>query len=145
MGAEVRLRALDPGRDRRLLERLWEAALGPPGRCCPGGLDIVREGLVAERRRDPGPAGGAGDHEGVGVVAVDSAGSIQLLLVDPAHRRRGVGTRLLAAGLERLGALGAGTVGLGSGGDDYIWPGCRTTCRRRSASSPRSGGASTTP
>jgi GNAT superfamily N-acetyltransferase len=34
-----------------------------------------------------------------------------------------VGTRLLAAGLERLGALGAVTVGLGSGGHDCIWPG----------------------
>jgi ribosomal protein S18 acetylase RimI-like enzyme len=46
-----------------------------------------------------------------------------LLLVDPAAQRRGVGTRLLAAGLARLGALGAETVGLGSGGGDYLWPG----------------------
>ena len=59
----------------------------------------------------------------VGVVAVDPAGSIPLLLVDPAQQRRGVGTRLLEAGMARLGELGANTVGLGSGGDDYIWPG----------------------
>ena len=165
MAAEVRLRALDPRRDRRLLERLWDAALGPGWPVLPGGLDIVRDGLVAERRRGPGaaggsrgpgpgggsggpgasgglsgpgPAGGSGEHgsgehrsgehgsggpEGVGVVAVDPGGSIQLLLVDPAHQHRGVGTRLLAAGLERLGVLGAGMVGLGGGGDDYIWPG----------------------
>ena len=57
------------------------------------------------------------------MVALDPAGSIPLLLVDPAVQRQGVGTRLLEAGLERLGQLGATTVGLGSGGDDYIWPG----------------------
>jgi len=48
---------------------------------------------------------------------------VTLRAPDPAHRRRGVGTRLLAAALHRLGALGARTVTLGSGGEDYIWPG----------------------
>jgi hypothetical protein len=57
------------------------------------------------------------------VVVIDPAGSIPLLLVDPAHQRRGVGTRLLDGAMERLGELGAATVGLGSGGDDYLWPG----------------------
>jgi mycothiol synthase len=118
MDAELRLRALEPGRDRPLLERLWDAALGPVWPLLPGGVDIVRDGIVAERRRGGGPGG-----EVLGVVAVDPAGSIPLLLVDPAVQRQGVGTRLLEAGLERLGAVGAGTVGLGSGGDDYIWPG----------------------
>jgi GNAT superfamily N-acetyltransferase len=116
MAADLHLRALDPGRDRPLLERLWGAALGPVWPPLPGGLDLVRDGLVAERPR------GGGD-QALGVVAVDAAGSIPLLLVDPAARRQGVGTRLLAAGLERVGALGATTVGLGSGGHDYIWPG----------------------
>jgi GNAT superfamily N-acetyltransferase len=117
MGADLRLRALDPGRDRPLLGRLWEAGLGPVWPLLPGGLDLVRDGLVAERPRQ-----GGGD-QALGAVAVDPAGSIPLLLVDPAAQRQGVGTRLLAAALERLGALGADTVGLGSGGDDYIWPG----------------------
>jgi GNAT superfamily N-acetyltransferase len=118
MGADVRLRALDPGRDRPLLERLWAAALGPVWPLLPGGLDIVRDGIVAERRDSGGKDGAA-----LGMVAVDPAGSIPLLLVDPAHQRRGVGTRLLEAGLARLGEVGTVTVGLGSGGDDYIWPG----------------------
>ena len=113
MGVDARLRVLEPAGDRRLLERLWEAALGPVWPLLPGGLDIVGDGLVAEGR------GG----EGLGAVAVDPAGSIPLLLVDPAHQRQGVGTRLLEAGLGRLRELGAGTAGLGSGGDDYIWPG----------------------
>ena len=124
MDAELRLRALDPGRDRPLLERLWERALGPVWPLLPGGLDIVRDGLVAERPRGGGRGGQAPEGgEALGMVAVDPAGSIPLLLVDPAAQRQGVGTRLLEAGLERLGALGAGTVALGSGGDDYIWPG----------------------
>ena len=118
MDAELRLRALDPGRDRPLLERLWERALGPVWPLLPGGLDIVRDGLVVEPRRGGGPGGGA-----LGMVAVDPAGSIPLLLVDPAVQRRGIGTRLLEAGLERLGTLGARKAELGGGGDDYLWPG----------------------
>jgi ribosomal protein S18 acetylase RimI-like enzyme len=112
MGDGLRLRELDPGGDRRLLERLWEAALGPVWPLLPGGLDIVGAGVVAE-------AGGGA----LGAVAIDPAGSVQLLLVDPASRRRGVGTRLLEAALERLRGSGAATAHLGSGGDDYIWPG----------------------
>jgi GNAT superfamily N-acetyltransferase len=124
MDVDVRLRALDPVRDRPLLERLWEAALGPVWPLLPGALDIVRDGFVAEGRPGGNARGGRGwGDEALGVVAVDPAGSIPLLLVDPAARHRGLGTRLLEAGLGRLGELGVGTVGLGSGGDDYIWPG----------------------
>jgi ribosomal protein S18 acetylase RimI-like enzyme len=36
---------------------------------------------------------------------------------------RGLGTRLLAAGLERLRAAGTATARLGGGGLDYLWPG----------------------
>jgi GNAT superfamily N-acetyltransferase len=106
------LRALDPAGDRPRLEALWEAALGGAWPVLPAGLDLLRAGVVAEER---GVA--------VGVAATDPAGSIPLLLVDPAHQRRGVGTGLLAAALQRLAALGVQTVALGSGGEDYIWPG----------------------
>jgi GNAT superfamily N-acetyltransferase len=124
MGEDLRLRALDPERDRALVERLWEVALGPVWPVLPGALELIRDGLVAERRagRDR-PDGGAGSRQPLGVVVLDPAGSIPLLLVDPACQRRGVGSRLLEAGMTRLGELGVTTVGLGSGGDDYIWPG----------------------
>jgi beta-N-acetylhexosaminidase len=143
MGGSYRIRPLDPERDRPLLERRWEAALGSVWPLTPGALDLVKEGLVAERgdggnhsESGPGETDGAGHGlaavaadpvdragRGVGVVAVDPAGSIPLLVVDPAYQRRGVGTRLLEAGMARLGRLGATTVALGSGGSDYIWPG----------------------
>ena len=112
MGEDLRLRALDPERDRALLERLWAAALGPVWPVLPGALELLQHGLVAERAE-----------HGVGAVALDPAGSIPLLLVDPADQRRGVGTRLLQAGMARLGELGVTTAGLGSGGDNYVWPG----------------------
>jgi len=143
MGGSYRIRPLDPEWDRPLLERLWEAALGSVWPLTPGALDLVKEGLVAERgdggnhsESGPGETDRAGHGlaavaadpvdragRGVGVVAVDPAGSIPLLVVDPAYQRRGVGTRLLEAGMARLGRLGATTVALGSGGSDYIWPG----------------------
>ena len=66
MDGELRLRALDRGRDRPLLERLWDVALGPVWPLLPGGLDLVRDGIVAEGRgggrvgRAGGGPGGAG-------------------------------------------------------------------------------------
>lgn len=123
MGETYGIRRFDPGRDRPLLGRLWEAALGSVWPLRPDALDLVKEGLVAEREDGSGPGQGDLTGRGVGIVAVDPAGSVPLLVVDPAHQRRGVGTRLLEAAMARLGQLGATTVALGSGGDDYIWPG----------------------
>jgi GNAT superfamily N-acetyltransferase len=112
----VRLRDLDPCGDRPALERLWAAAIGDAWPVVPAALALLRTGVVAE-------AGG----EPVGVVAVEAGaerqGGVQLLLVDPSVQRRGIGTRLLEAGIERLWALGVTTIALGSGGDDYLWPG----------------------
>ena len=124
MDEDVRLRDLDPERDRPLLERLWAAALGPVWPLLPGALELVRAGVVAEAAGGASPGGDGGPAAvGLGLVAIDPAGSIPLLLVHPAARRRGIGTRLLEAGMARLAELGAATVGLGGGGTDYIWPG----------------------
>jgi GNAT superfamily N-acetyltransferase len=106
------IRELDPAGDREALGRLWRAALAPAWPLLPAGVDLLTGGLVAEQGGRP-----------VGAVAVDPAGGVQLLLVDPARQRRGVGTALLAAAMERLAAAGAGTVRLGCGGADYLWPG----------------------
>ena len=116
MAHPVLRRDLDPPGDRAVLERLWAAAIGHVWPVLPAGLDLLRTGVVAEVAGEP-----------VGVVCVeagdDRRGGVQLLLVDPAVRRRGIGTRLLEAGTERLRALGVTAVALGSGGYDYLWPG----------------------
>ena len=78
----------------------------------PVGIKLVSEGLVAEAGSLP-----------VGIVAVDPAGSIPLILVDPGYQRRGIGTGLLEAALGQARAGGASTVAAGSGGAAYIWPG----------------------
>jgi GNAT superfamily N-acetyltransferase len=75
-------------------------------------VDLARTGLVAEMAGEP-----------AGAVALDPAGSIQLLLVEPARQRQGVGSALLEAALERFASAGAGMPSLGGGGGDYIWPG----------------------
>jgi predicted N-acetyltransferase YhbS len=110
------LRDLDPLGDRSGLERLWAAAIGDVWPVLPAGLDLLRTGVVAEAAGEP-----------VGVVCVeagdDRQGGVQLLLVDPAVQGRGIGTRLLEAGIERLRTSGVTGVALGSGGHDYLWPG----------------------
>ena len=75
----------------------------------PAGIGQLDEGLVAQ----------AG-HVRVGFAALDAAGSIPLILVEPAYQRRGIGTGLLDAALRQLRA---GGVTAGSGGAVYIWPG----------------------
>jgi beta-N-acetylhexosaminidase len=51
------------------------------------------------------------------------AGSIPLILVDPAYQRRGIGTSLLEGALGRVRAGGAAGVTAVSGGRSYVWPG----------------------
>lgn len=111
----MQLRPLDPHRDRKALEGLWRAALMPAWPLLPDGLDLVRDGIVADE-----------DERVVGAVAVEPAGSILLLLVHPRHQRRGIGTALLDAAMDRVRAAGAARVGLGSGGPGYVWPGVPT-------------------
>jgi len=50
-------------------------------------------------------------------------GAVGVVLVDPAHRRRGVGRRLALAVVERLASLGVEGVGAGSPALYRFWPG----------------------
>jgi beta-N-acetylhexosaminidase len=59
----------------------------------------------------------------VGFAAVDRAGSIPLILVQPRMQRRGVGTRLLAEAADVLRASAVTRAHAASGGSSYIWPG----------------------
>ncbi|HEY8546716.1 MAG TPA: GNAT family N-acetyltransferase [Acidimicrobiales bacterium] len=111
------VRRLDPHRDRAAVARLWAAALDPSWPVLPDALDLLGAGYVVQV-----------DRSVVGVVAHDPRGSILLLAVDPAHQRRGHGTRLLDHALADLRAAGARSARLGAGGDRYIWPGLPTSC-----------------
>jgi GNAT superfamily N-acetyltransferase len=56
----------------------------------------------------------------VGFAALDAAGSILLILVEPGYQRRGIGTGLLEAALQKVVRAGtASTVTAGSGGAGY--------------------------
>lgn len=104
------LRPYDPGADRSIVETLWAAALAPTWPVLPGPIDTLRAGLVAESDGQP-----------VGFVAIDAQGSVPLIVVAPAHQRRGVGRALLDAAFDQLAPVER--VRLGSGGAAYIWPG----------------------
>ena len=108
----MRLRPLDPIRDRARMERLWLAALAPTWPVLPDVLDRVPGGLLAEAGGRP-----------AGAVVIHPAGSVALLVVAPEHRRRGVATELLDAAVASLRAGGAGRVTLATGGGAYVWPG----------------------
>jgi beta-N-acetylhexosaminidase len=76
------------------------------------GIAAITEGLVAESGAGP-----------VGFAAVDRAGSIPLILVQPRSQRRGVGTELLAEALTLVRGYGVTRVHAAGGGSSYIWPG----------------------
>jgi ribosomal protein S18 acetylase RimI-like enzyme len=105
-------RSFSPAADRAAVASLWQAALAPVWPPLPGAIAILTDGVLA-----------VGDGRPAGFAAVDIAGSIPLLLVHPAHQRRGIGTALAGAALRRLHAAGATKATAGSGGTSTIWPG----------------------
>jgi GNAT superfamily N-acetyltransferase len=107
-----RIRPFAQAADREWAEGLWLAAMPAAWPLLPAGLAVLGDGLVAEAGTGP-----------VGLVAVDMAGSIPLILVHPAWQGRGIGTGLMTAALDRLRTGGVSEVTAGSGGDSYIWPG----------------------
>jgi GNAT superfamily N-acetyltransferase len=112
MSGDWVLRPFRGAADHGRVEALWLAALEGRWPLLPRAITMVRDGFFAVE-------GG----RTVGCVAVDLAGSVPLVLVAPGHQRRGIGTGLLSAALDRLRAAGVSTVHAGSGGTDCIWPG----------------------
>ncbi|MGH9212359.1 MAG: GNAT family N-acetyltransferase [Acidimicrobiales bacterium] len=94
---------------------LWEHALAPTWPLLPAGLQVLRDGYVAER-----------DGQVVGMVGTDPAGSVTLVIVHPDHRRQGIGRQLVERALADFRAAGLTAVTAGSGGRDHIWPGIPT-------------------
>jgi len=107
-----RIRPFAPVADREWAEGLWVAAMASSWPLLPAGIALLTDGLVAEAEAGP-----------VGLVGVDLAGGILLILIHPACQGRGIGTGLLAAAVDLLRAGGTREVRAGSGGRAYIWPG----------------------
>ena len=81
----------------------------------------------------------------LGLVGVDLAGSVPLIMVRRAAQRRGIGTALMDAALERLRGAGVDRAGLASGGDGLHLAGrAERPCRAPRHSSNTPGGASRT-
>lgn len=97
--------------DRDVIGALWLAALAPARPRLPAGIARIGDGFLAVEGDRP-----------VGFAGVDTAGGIPLLVVDPEHQRRGIGTALVHAASELLGGAGVTEVSAGGGGS-YIWPG----------------------
>jgi beta-N-acetylhexosaminidase len=108
----VQIRPYRPAAECPWVEELWAAAMPPAWPVLRAGIAALTEGLVAESSAGP-----------VGFAAVDLAGSIPLILVQPRAQRRGVGTQLLAAAADVLRASAVTRVQAASGGSSYIWPG----------------------
>jgi beta-N-acetylhexosaminidase len=116
MLSAVTPRPYEPARDEAAVLALWEACLGGSW---PIGAEAFRatigESFVAE------VAGRI-----VGFAATQSAaarGGLQVVLVEPAHRRRGIGRRLVDAALDDLRLRGVAEVRLGAGPRGYFWCG----------------------
>lgn len=107
------MRAFDPTAERECVAALWRAAMPPSWPLLPAGVASLGQGLIADAAHLP-----------VGFAAVDMAGSVPLIVVDPRWQRCGIGTRLLAAALEQVRAGGVAEVTAASGGGAAsIWPG----------------------
>ena len=111
-GVSWRIRPFAAAADRAWVRLLWQAAMPPSWPVLPAGIGQLGVGLVAQAGHVP-----------VGFAALDMAGSIPLILVEPGYQRRGIGAALLEAALQQIRAGTAGRVTAGSGGAVYIWPG----------------------
>ncbi len=117
-------RLFDPVSDRQGLSRLWHRSLG--GRW-PLDVDDLLKVLASSASRHATLVATEDDRT-IGFVAAglrDKEGRVQVLLVDPEARRRGVATRLHDESLGILRAAGATRARVGNA----LWPGIPFTGR----------------
>jgi ribosomal protein S18 acetylase RimI-like enzyme len=105
-------RPLDPSADADKLVALWERSIPT--------WPIPRDRLLSATH-----SGHVAEHDGriVGAIATHPEGAVRYLMVDPAMRRRGIGSALHDVAIASLGPLGRTKLLLGWGGRPYIWPG----------------------
>jgi mycothiol synthase len=113
------------------LDQLGPSSVGLIAELCARSLECPpsAEELAGALFTDDQPAIVRGD-PAVGLVASvpgDGAGSIRLLVVDPAHQRLGHGRRLLAAAEDDLRTSGAKSVAVGADPPYFLFPGVETT------------------
>jgi GNAT superfamily N-acetyltransferase len=114
-----RLDLLDEGRIEDVFDLCWRCLPDPPSR------DELAASLYSPEQQVV--VRGA---PGVGVVATvleGAQGYVRLLGVDPAARRQGNGTALLAAAEADLSARGATSVQVGADPPFYLYPGVETS------------------
>jgi len=116
-GVGWRIRPFAAAADRAWVRLLWQAAMPPSWPVLPAGIGQLGEGLIAQ----------AG-HARVGFAALDTAGSVPLILVEPGYQRRGIGAGPLEAAQQQVRAGTASSLTAGSGGAVYIWPGVPVPC-----------------
>lgn len=114
--AGARLRPFEPPADQRFLASLWAETVNAAWPVLPTSIEDLREGLVAEVA------------SAIVGVAARSGQALQFLVVSPAWRRRGIGSELLLHMREQARQEGHRILGLGSGGEKYVWPGVPTDC-----------------
>lgn len=116
--AGARLRPFEPPADQRFLASLWAETVNAAWPVLPTSIEDLREGLVAEVA------------SAIVGVAARSGQALQFLVVSPAWRRRGIGSELLLHMREQARQEGHRILGLGSGGEKYVWPGVAHGLRR---------------
>ena len=129
----VRLRPYAWDADEAGVHALWLRAFGPSWPISRQGLRRVlnargtfRSGdhlVVAAGRAVVGFVATQCRPPDGGSPSVAPDGSILVVAVDPAYRRRGIGYALVETAVASLRARGAQRVRLGSGGVSYFWPG----------------------
>lgn len=134
MAAKVLIRPYNPNLDSRALLPVWQAALG---HTWPMRDDLLRRLLTDHRYYRAGDhlVAVAGEHV-IGMVgsqvdrsvaeSQERSGGISVVIVHPDWQRRGIGTRLHAAALNRLRQEGVSNLRLGGGGMYRFWPGVPT-------------------
>lgn len=130
---DYRLRALRSSSDMPSIERIWAHAFEGTR---PIATERLGEILGGQNRANRGWCDVVVHREPIGIIAYQqrqqsiTEGSIVLVLIDPEHQRKRIGSVPVLTALERLRRQGVGSVELGAWSDPQFWPGSHSTVLR---------------